>query len=197
MTDQAQVTKPAQGSVARKNNLVRVLPVLLFLALAGLLFKGLGGDPQYLPSALVGQKVPAFELPTLHDASKTHNADDFLGAPLLINVWATWCPACRVEHGTLVRLAQAGVPIVGLNYKDERSLAIRYLAKYKDPFKWSVFDEEGSLGFDLGVYGAPETFFVDAQGIIQHRHVGVITDDVWMNELAPIYEGMGGQAVTF
>lgn len=191
------MTDQAQGSVSRHNNFLRALPVIVFLALAFLLWKGLGGDPQYLPSALVGQSMPAFKLEALHDAQKSHVTQDFLGAPFLVNVWATWCPACRIEHGTLVRLSEAGVAIVGLNYKDDRSQAIRYLAKYKDPFKWSIFDEEGSLGFDLGVYGAPETFFVDAQGVIQHRHVGVITDDVWTNELAPIYQAMGGAPVLF
>jgi cytochrome c biogenesis protein CcmG/thiol:disulfide interchange protein DsbE len=190
-------TEKAQGSDSRSGLFLRALPIILFLSLAVLLWMGLGGDPQYLPSALVGEKLPEFSLETVHDAEKTLQTKDFLGEPFLINVWATWCPSCRVEHGTLLRLAQAGVPIVGLNYKDERSLAISYLARYKDPFKWSIYDEVGSVGFDLGVYGAPETFFVNPDGIVQHRHVGVITDDVWDNELASIFNAMGGSVPHF
>jgi cytochrome c biogenesis protein CcmG/thiol:disulfide interchange protein DsbE len=190
------LTEQTQGSVERKGTLLRLLPIGLFLALAFLLWLGLWGDPQYLPSALEGKKLPSFTVERLHDARQTHSTADFLGEPFLVNVWATWCPACYKEHPTLMRLAKAGVPMVGLNYKDEREAAIRYLVRYKDPFKWSIFDGEGDLGFDLGVYGAPETFFVDAKGVVLYRHVGEITDEIWNTELAPKYEAIGGPTIS-
>ena len=171
---------------------LRVLPVAVFAALCVLFFFALDNDPQKLPSALVGRPLPEFELPGLPDPEKTYRAADVIGKPFLLNVWATWCPSCRVEHATLVRLSKAGVPILGLNYKDVSADALAYLKRYQNPFEWSISDEVGSLGFELGVYGAPETFFVDATGTIVHRYVGAITDEVWRRELSARYEAMGG-----
>jgi len=105
-----------------------------------------------------------------------------------LSVWATWCAACRVEHPHLNRLAEQGVPIVGLNYKDERDKAVEWLAERGDPYTQVIYDPEGSLGFDLGVYGAPETYLIDAKGIVRHRHVGVVDQDVWESDFEPLYE---------
>jgi cytochrome c biogenesis protein CcmG/thiol:disulfide interchange protein DsbE len=168
------------------------LPLLVFGGLALLLFRGLSLDPQALPSALVDQPLPAFSLPALQGEAVL-DREAVVGEPALFNVWATWCISCRVEHPYLQKLAAQGVLIYGINYKDDSAAARDWLADLGDPYRASIVDSAGSLGLDLGVYGAPETFFVDAQGIVRYRHVGVIDERIWTTRLAPIYESLDGQ----
>ncbi len=165
------------------------LPLFLFAVLVIFLLKGLGRDPNFLPSQVVGKKIPEFNLPSLLDASQVTSAQ-LVGKPFLLNIWATWCPSCRVEHPSLLKLKESGVIVVGVDYKDEKKAAEKYLELYGNPYSFIIFDELGSLVLDLGVYGAPETFFVDKSGIIRYRHVGVIDDQVWVRELRQIYSEM-------
>ncbi|WP_437884291.1 DsbE family thiol:disulfide interchange protein [Pseudomonas sp. LRF_L74] len=170
--------------------LVLLIPLLLFLGMAVLLYRGLFHDPSELPSALIGKPLPAFSLPDLKEPQRLLTQDDLKGRPALINVWATWCPTCKAEHQMLNRLAETGVVIHGVNYKDDSEAARKWLADYKDPYQRNVVDNDGSLGLDLGVYGAPETFLVDAQGIIRHKYIGAIDERVWREELAPLYQAL-------
>ncbi|MGB5098549.1 MAG: DsbE family thiol:disulfide interchange protein [Porticoccaceae bacterium] len=162
------------------------IPLLIFVVLAALLYLGLGHDPRELPSALVGRPVPAFALPALGDG-KPLDATLFRGGPRLLNVWGTWCSACRDEHPFLVALAARGIPIVGLDYKDDPAAARRWLADMGNPYQAVIADDEGRLGLDLGVYGAPETYVVDAAGIIRYRHVGVLNEQIWRERIEPVY----------
>ena len=165
------------------------IPLIAFIVLSVLLYQGLKKDPNDLPSALVGKSVPSFALPSLGDKAKILTDKDFEGAPYLLNVWATWCPSCKVEHPYLLKLAQMGIPIVGLNYKDDGGDAMALLKSMKDPYVANIADEDGRLGLDLGVYGAPETFVVDAQGVIRYRLAGVVTEEIWTSEIAPVFFG--------
>lgn len=171
------------------------LPLILFAVLAAFLFRGLSLDPKALPSALIDKPFPAFSLPALDgDGGEALDRDLLRGEVSLVNVWATWCISCRVEHPYLGKLAEAGVKIVGLNYKDDPAAARRWLEELGDPYRVTIVDGEGKLGLDLGVYGAPETFLVDAEGVIRYRHVGVIDERVWTRTLAPLYREVGGAA---
>ena len=167
------------------------LPLALFALLALFLARGLELDPKELPSALIDQPFPEFDLPKLGGESRLVR-DDVLGQPALFNVWATWCISCRVEHPYLQALADQGVAIYGINYKDEDAAALQWLDDLGDPYVANIVDRSGSLGLDLGVYGAPETYFVDAAGTVRYRHVGVIDERIWRTRLAPIYEELGG-----
>lgn len=160
------------------------LPLLLMLALAVLFYSRIGENSEALPTALAGKPLPAFSLAAL-DGSAVLTEKDLQG-PLLINVWATWCPSCYEEHPYLLQLAAQGVNIVGLNYKDEVRAARGFLAERGSPYRQVLADTEGRLGFDLGVYGAPETFVVDAQGRIRHRVVGVLTPENFAAEVEPL-----------
>lgn len=170
------------------NRLWLFLPLVLAVTLGFVLYFGLGQDPSKLDSALVGESVPDFQLSSLHSPDQQVGSNLFTGRVQLLNVWATWCAACNVEHPHLNRLAEQGIPIVGLNYKDERSAAIKWLEQKGDPYSAVIYDPEGSLGFDLGVYGAPETYLIDAEGIVRHRHVGVVDQEVWESDFKPLYE---------
>jgi cytochrome c biogenesis protein CcmG/thiol:disulfide interchange protein DsbE len=163
------------------------LPVALFLLLAALLFRGLSLDPMEMPSALIDQPLPEFTLQNLHEGIPITRSD-VVGEVALFNVWATWCISCRVEHPYLQFLADQGVAIYGINYKDEDEAARRWLNDLGDPYLANIVDASGSLGLDLGVYGAPETYFVDAAGVIRYRHVGVIDERIWQSRLNPIYQ---------
>ncbi len=168
--------------------LLLLVPLLLFMGLAVLLYRGLYLDPKALPSALVGQPLPAFSLPAVNDPGRQLTAETFRGGPALVNVWATWCTACRAEHPVLNWLAGQGVRILGVNYKDDPRAARQWLQDFQDPYQLDVSDGQGTLGLDLGVYGAPETFFVDRQGVIRYRHAGPITEALWREQLASRYE---------
>ncbi|AGH82024.1 periplasmic protein thiol--disulfide oxidoreductase DsbE [Psychromonas sp. CNPT3] len=176
-----------------KNNrrvLTLFIPFVLFVIGCFFLFKGLYVDPQKLESVLVGKKVPEFTLQSLYDPNKQFDADILKGQKMLLNVWATWCPTCYAEHQFLNKLSKQGIYIVGMNYKDSRVKAIRWLKDLNDPYKISLFDKDGMLGLDLGVYGAPETFFIDSKGIIQYRHVGNLNDAIWRSKLSKIFNEM-------
>jgi cytochrome c biogenesis protein CcmG/thiol:disulfide interchange protein DsbE len=162
-------------------------PLALFALLVALLFRGLSLDPKLVPSPLVDKPIPAFTLTRLDDPAATISDADFKGKVSLLNVWATWCVSCRQEHEVLVRLAQTGqVDIYGLNYKDNRADAQRWLAQLGNPYIANAFDSDGRVGIDWGVYGAPETFIIDREGIIRHKHVGPITIEILNEEILPI-----------
>ena len=168
--------------------LLMLLPLAIFLLVAVFLYRGLFLDPTELPSALIGKPLPSFSLPSVDDPQRAVTAEDIKGKPALVNVWATWCVACKVEHPVLNKLAEQGVVIHGVNYKDDNAAAQKWLRDFHDPYQLNVRDEQGTLGLDLGVYGAPETFLVDKQGIIRHKYVGVIDERVWREQLAALYQ---------
>ena len=170
---------------ASTQKLIYLTPLVGFLAMAWFLLQGLERDPKHLPSAKIGKPFPVFSLTSLTEPNRTLSEADIKGQPGLVNIWATWCPSCKIEHGTLNAIAQSGVAIYGVNYKDDRQAAQQYLRHYGDPYTLSVFDPNGDLGLDLGVYGAPETFVVDAQGMILYRHAGVVDQQVWEQVLRP------------
>ncbi len=175
------------------------VPLLICIALGAFLFSSLGKDPQELPSALVGQPFPEFVLEELNDPQRQLSTADFRGDSengqvILVNIWATWCFACRIEHPYLNGLAEQGVAIIGLNYKDNRILAKEWLVERGNPYQFNIFDPRGTLGIDLGVYGAPETYLVDAQGIIRHRRVGVVDERIWNKEFRDLYKQLVDEA---
>ncbi len=163
------------------------LPLILFALLAITLFRGLGLDPSEMPSALIDRPLPPFSLPALGQAVALTEAD-MVGQPALLNVWATWCVSCRVEHPYLKQLAEQGIPIFGINYKDDDAAAQHWLDELGNPYRFNIADREGTLGLDLGVYGAPETYLLDAEGVVRYRHVGVVDEKVWRTILEPLYQ---------
>ncbi len=166
-----------------------LIPLVLFLAVAVFLYRGLYLDPSELPSALINKPFPVFSLPAVSGGQVISEAD-LKGQPALVNVWATWCPSCRVEHPFLTQLRAQGVRIIGVNYKDENAAAQKWLVDLHDPYQLNIDDAKGSLGLNLGVYGAPETFLVDKDGIIRHKFVGVIDERIWREQLAGLYQGL-------
>ncbi len=170
--------------------LLFVLPLVLFAVLAAYFYAGLQRDPSEIPSALIDRPVPAFELPPVAGVAKPGlSAKTLTGEVSLVNVFASWCPPCRVEHPLLVRLSREGdVPIYGLNYKDKAEDARRWLAELGNPYRAIGWDFENRVAIDFGVYGAPETFVIDRKGTIRYRHVGAITPDVLERTLMPLVE---------
>lgn len=164
-----------------------LIPIAVFVALGLLLAYGLSLDPRKIPSPLVGKPLPAFSLPTVGDPAKRVSTEALRGQVYLLNVWASWCVSCRQEHPLLVELArQKAVPIIGLNYKDAREDALAYLRKLGDPYEFSLADIDGRIGIELGVYGTPETFLIDKDGVIRHKHVGPITPAIWQQRFQPL-----------
>ena len=170
------------------------LPLLIFLGLTAFLWKGLSLNPREVPSPLIGKPVPRFELPTLENATQRLDQNRLRGEVTLVNVWATWCVSCRAEHEVLMALARKGaVPIIGLNYKDERDAAKAWLQRLGNPYAVNLFDADGRVGIDWGVYGTPETVVVDATGIIRHKHIGPLTEAVVEETLLPLVAQLKGQ----
>jgi cytochrome c biogenesis protein CcmG/thiol:disulfide interchange protein DsbE len=170
--------------------LLFALPLLVFMALALLFWSRIGQDPTELPSARIDKPLPDFRLTALNDPLRNYTQNDVKGDIVLLNVWATWCVSCQVEHPVLKQLAASGIPIVGVNYKDDRAAALQYLQNHGDPYRFTVFDDAGSFGLDLGVYGAPETYLIDKQGRVRYRFVGVLDPEHWDRELKPRYEAL-------
>jgi len=164
-----------------------LLPLGIFIALAALLFYGLGTDPRMVPSPLVGKPAPAFTLPSLTDPNRTVSDSDFKGKVSILNVWASWCVSCRAEHAQLMQLAREleQVQILGLNWKDQAADAMRMLQVSGDPYLVSAYDPENEVGIDWGVYGAPESFVLDSAGVICYKKIGPIGPGTWETELAP------------
>ena len=170
----------------------RWLILVPFVGLALLFSKALYLDKDTLPSALLGKPLPQFELAELH-SGEILTADKIKGEPALLNVWATWCPSCRVEHPMFNKLASQGVKIIGINYKDTASKAVKWLEDLGNPYVLNLYDNQGRLGLDLGVYGAPETYLMAADGTILHKHVGVVDERVWAGELGNLYRELISQ----
>ncbi len=166
-------------------------PVAALVVIAGLLWLGLGRDPSALPSQLIDRPLPAFQLaPIRPGETRGLQTTDLTGRPMLLNVFASWCVGCRVEHPFLMELESRGVVIQGLNWKDPPGAGAAWLADHGDPYALIGEDPDGRVGIDLGVSGAPETFIIDANGRVRHRHVGPITPEIWEGELRPILEAL-------
>lgn len=164
-----------------------LLPLAIFVVLVGFLAVGLQLNPREVPSPLIDRSAPAFDLPSVRDPDRTVGLADLRQQVSLFNVWASWCVSCRHEHPLLVELSRGSVvPIYGLNYKDTRSDALRWLNSLGDPYEASAFDADGRVGIDWGVYGVPETFVVDRNGVIRHKHTGPISVEDWKSTLLPI-----------
>ena len=164
-----------------------LIPLALFVVLAGFLFVGLFRDPREVPSPLIDKPAPAFTLRQLHAPDKTLGTADMKGQVWLLNVWASWCVSCRDEHPLLVELAKSKVvPIVGLNYKDEPAAGMTWLRQNGDPYNLSVVDRDGRVGIDWGVYGVPETFVVDKAGIIRYKQIGPVTAEALEQKILPL-----------
>lgn len=162
------------------------IPLIIFAILSAFFWRGLSLNPTELPSALIDKKFPEFSLVMLEDETQRRQRSDILGEYTLVNIWATWCVACKIEHPFLNELASEGVRIVGVNWKDISEEAIALLEKEGNPYIWSVRDLEGRLSFDLGVYGAPENYLVDPDGIIRYKYVGVLNRDIWEEKFLPL-----------
>ena len=163
-----------------------LIPIGVFAALVAFFYAGLGRDKETLPSPLIGKPAPQFALPRVGDPNQIVSTELFAGKPYVLNVWATWCGGCRQEHAALLEIAKRNeVPIVGLNWKDDMQLAQDWLSKLGDPYVGSAFDVEGRAAIDWGVYGAPETFLVDAAGNVIHKHVAPITVEIWERDFVP------------
>ena len=168
------------------------MPLVLFVAIVWLSYLGLGlEDRDKLPSALIGKPFPNFEARSLFDASANIGSEQLIGRPTLVNVWATWCPTCKAEHAELIEIAEdTDLQLIGINYKDDRSDAIQWLAEFGNPFDRVLEDPRGDLGVELGVYGAPETFLLDRRGYIVYKRVGAITEQVWLGQMLPVVNGL-------
>jgi cytochrome c biogenesis protein CcmG/thiol:disulfide interchange protein DsbE len=164
------------------------VPLGIFLLIVVIGFAGFKlNDPHELPSALLGKPFPEFIAPRLDDPGRQVDRRYLLGEPVLVNVWATWCPTCKAEHDELMRIgAETGIRIIGVNYKDDRNKALDWLERFGDPYQFVIEDRDGSLGVELGVYGAPETFLLNADGIIVYKRVGDINPRIWRDELGPL-----------
>jgi cytochrome c biogenesis protein CcmG, thiol:disulfide interchange protein DsbE len=165
-----------------------IVPFAIFAVIGVFFWRGLGLNPNYIPSPLVGKPAPTFSLPSLTDPSAALTQDAFRGKVSLVNVWGTWCVECRHEHGFLVQLARAGLPIYGLNLKDDRDSALGWLATLGNPYLSSGFDPQGVAAIDWGVTGAPETFLIGPDGTILHKHISPLTPQVWQRDFVPIVE---------
>ena len=164
-----------------------LIPLALFIVLVGFLAVGLKLDPHEVPSPLVGKPAPLFELPQLAQPDLKFSPVEMKGKVWLLNVWASWCVSCRQEHPVLVALSKTGaVPVYGLNYKDQRADGMKWLGQFGDPYVMSLFDADGRVGIDYGVYGVPETFVIDKRGMIRLKLVGPVTPELIRDKLLPL-----------
>jgi cytochrome c biogenesis protein CcmG/thiol:disulfide interchange protein DsbE len=170
-----------------------LLPLGVFLGLVAFLAAGLKLNPREVPSPLIDKPAPAFSLTQLENPAQIIRRDDLLGKVWMLNVWASWCVACRQEHPLLVKFAQSKLlPIYGLNYKDSRPDGLQWLARFGNPYDASLFDQDGRVGIDWGVYGVPETFIIDRQGVVRFKHIGPLTPDVIRSRIEPLVRQLNG-----
>ena len=164
-----------------------LIPLAVFVALAGFFSVGLMRDPRVVPSPLIDKPAPAFRLQQLHEAQAAFTPEDMKGKVWMLNVWASWCVSCRVEHPLLVEMARQGtVSIVGLNYKDKREDGVQWLTKFGNPYSLSAYDLDGRVGIDYGVYGVPETFVIDKAGVIRYKQIGPISAEALQQKILPL-----------
>jgi cytochrome c biogenesis protein CcmG/thiol:disulfide interchange protein DsbE len=186
VANQDGVTPPVEPKSKKMRFLV---PLAIFVVLAGFLYRGLFLNPREVPSPLIGKPAPQFSLTQLAQPERSFGPKEMQGQVWLLNVWASWCVACRQEHPLLVQLSkQKSVPIIGLNYKDKPDAAVGWLAQLGNPYDLSVQDLDGRVGIEYGVYGVPETFVIDKTGVIRYKQIGPITEDVWANKIVPMLE---------
>ena len=168
---------------------MRIGIVIGFAALVVVLGIGLTLKPREVPSPLIGKSAPAFTLPLLHDQAKTFSTREMVGRVWMLNVWASWCPPCLEEHPVITELARSGpAPIVGLNYKDARDDALAWLKRNGDPFLASAHDPAGRVGLEYGVYGVPETYVIDKEGVIRYKHIGPLTPEAAAKKVRPLLD---------
>ena len=171
----------------------RFLPLGIFLVLAVFLAAGLGLNPREVPSPLIDKAAPAFRLPQLQDPGKTLGTEDLKGTVWILNVWASWCVACLEEHPLLVDFSkQNALPMYGLNYKDRREDALQWLGKHGNPYTLSIEDKDGHVGIDYGVYGVPETYVIDRNGIIRYKRIGPVTVQILQEKILPLLRQLQG-----
>ena len=169
-----------------------LIPLALFVGLAWFLYAGLSLNPREVPSPLIGKPAPAFALPRLDDPTQTVKREDLLGKVWVMNVWASWCAPCREEHPLVVAFArERKVPVIGLNYKDRPGDARTWLERLGNPYSATLIDFDGKVGIDFGVYGVPETFVIDAQGVVRFKHVGALTQQVIRQKIEPLLKELG------
>jgi len=172
-----------------------LIPLAVFAVVVGILGVGLTLDPREVPSPLINKPAPAFNLPQLEQPDKTISQKDMLGKVWLLNVWASWCVSCREEHSTILELARSGVvPVLGLNYKDERADGLAWLARLGNPYRISAYDRDGRIGIDYGVYGVPETYVIDKAGVIRYKRIGAVTPEVVRDKILPLVKKLNGNA---
>ncbi|HEY6898168.1 MAG TPA: DsbE family thiol:disulfide interchange protein [Rhodocyclaceae bacterium] len=170
-----------------------ILPLVVLAVLVGFLAVGLRLNPREVPSPLIGRAAPQFKLPQLHVEQANFSPADLRGKVWLFNVWASWCVSCRQEHPVLVEFAKRGVvPVVGLDYKDERGAGLAWLQEHGDPYTLSVMDKDGRVGIDFGVYGVPETFVIDKAGVIRYKHTGPLTQAALDQTIVPLLKELNG-----
>jgi len=189
MSESPDTSTAQMPALEPKSALRFALPLAIFIVLAGFLFIGLSLNPREVPSPFIGKPAPSFQLTQLAQPEQSFSPAQMQGEVWLLNVWASWCVACRVEHPLLVELARTGVvPIVGLNYKDKRDAALGWLGQFGNPYRLSIADIDGRVGIDYGVYGVPETFVIDKQGVIRFKQIGPITEEVWRDKMLPLVQ---------
>jgi cytochrome c biogenesis protein CcmG/thiol:disulfide interchange protein DsbE len=165
------------------------VPIIVFLLLVVVFSFGLFNDPRELPSPFLGEQAPAFEVTSLTEPDRLVGSADYAGQMALVNVWATWCVGCRQEHDFLMQLAASNtIPIYGINWRDRRDEALSWLDQLGDPYVFSAFDEDGRVGIDWGVYGAPETFLISPDGVVLHKHLGPLNPSIWEQDFVPLIE---------
>jgi cytochrome c biogenesis protein CcmG/thiol:disulfide interchange protein DsbE len=174
-----------------RHSLKYLLPLVVFMVLVGFFAAGLKLDPREVPSPLVGKPAPIFHLPQLGEVGKKFSPEDMLGKVWLFNVWASWCTACRDEHPVLMEISRrGGVPLVGLDYKDTETDASDVIKQNGNPYQLIALDADGRVGIDYGVYGVPETYVIDKQGIIRYKQIGPITEEVLRDKIMPLVKGL-------
>ena len=170
-----------------------LIPLGIFVVLVIFLGRGLSLDPREVPSPLIGKPAPAFSLSQLDKPAQMIGTEQLLGQVWILNVWASWCVACRDEHPVLVEFSKTGVaPIYGLNYKDKREPAMNWLQQLGNPYTASIFDESGRVGIDFGVYGVPETFVIDKLGVIRYKKTGPVTQETIQSTILPLVKKLQG-----
>jgi cytochrome c biogenesis protein CcmG, thiol:disulfide interchange protein DsbE len=172
-----------------------LIPLAIFAVLVVFLGIGLTLDPREVPSPLINKPAPPFQLPQLHAPDKTISQKDMLGKVWMLNVWASWCVACREEHSTILEFSRSGVlPVLGLNYKDERADGLAWLNRLGNPYLLSAYDRDGRIGIDYGVYGVPETYVIDKAGVIRYKRIGPVTPEIVRDKILPLVKELNGNA---